>query len=193
LLLLLLCVVAGVLVVVLREEPPPPPPPPSLPAPEPPPPPPPEPLPPPVVVEPPKPKPAKAAAPTPAAPRKTAAAALGATVAVGGAVGGDPHVRKAMERALRGRLGAAEVPMSEATYSVTVQVDDQKANANEVTVRCALSIALLPKKNIVASLKARADAAGEGTPTEELLDDAATACGQSLASDLRSWLKSHPG
>ncbi len=112
---------------------------------------------------------------------------------VAGAVGGDPHVRKAMERALRGRLGAAEAPMSEATYSVTVQVDDQKANANEVTVRCAVSIALLPKRNIVASLKARADAAGEGTPTDELLTDAATACGQSLAGDVRTWLKRHPG
>jgi hypothetical protein len=114
-------------------------------------------------------------------------------VAVGAAVGGAPHVRKAMERALRGRLGSAEAPMSQATYSVTVQVSDQKANANEVTVRCAMSIALLPKKNIVASLKARADAAGEGTPTDELLADAATACGQSLAGDLRNWLKSHPG
>ena len=81
-------------------------------------------------------------------------------MAVGAAVGGAPHVRKAMERALRGRLGSAEAPMSQATYSVTVQVSDQKANANEVTVRCAMSIALLPKKNIVASLKASAAAAG---------------------------------
>lgn len=96
-----------------------------------------------------------------------------------------------MERALRGRLSAAEAPASEATYSLTVQIDDTKASADEVTVRCAVSIALLPKKNVVASLKARADAAGEGTPTEELLDDAATACGQTLGDDIRGWLRSH--
>ena len=182
-----------VLVVALcdEESPPPPPPPPPRPPPvvvvEPPPPPPIE-----VVPEPPPPQKAKA---TKQATQKSASASasrnVGSTVVVANATGGEAHVRKAMERALRSTLGAVERPAADATYSLTVTVTDTRNSADDVTVRCVVSIALLPKKNLVASLKARADAAGEGTPTDELIEGAAAACGQTLGSDIRSWLRSN--
>ena len=184
-----------VLVVALcdEESPPPPPPPPPRPPPvvvvEPPPPPPIE-----VVPEPPPPQKAKA---TKQATQKSASASasasrnVGSTVVVANATGGEAHVRKAMERALRSTLGAVERPAADATYSLTVTVTDTRNSADDVTVRCVVSIALLPKKNLVASLKARADAAGEGTPTDELIEGAAAACGQTLGSDISSWLRSN--
>ncbi len=182
------------LVALCGKDPPPPPPPPPPPVVELPP----APLPviearPPSIQLPPTPEPKKTKPKkTATAPSKRAAVeAVGSTVVVTGGQGGGSAVHKATERALRGRLSSVEVPASEANYSLTVQIQESKANADEVTVRCAVSIALLPKKNVVASLKARADAAGEGTPTAELFDDAATACGQTLGGDIRAWLKRH--
>lgn len=192
-LLLLLLVPVIALVSLQGEDPPPPPPPPPPPAIElPPPPPPPEPLPvEPAPVDAPKPKP-KADKPKPAATPKPAPASTagGSTISVGGATGGAVHVRQAMERALRKTLGTSEGGASSG-YSAMLTVETKAANENEVTVRCAVSIALLPKKNVVASLKARADAAGEGTPTDELFDDAAAACGTDLGTEIRRWLKTH--
>lgn len=194
-LLLLLLIPFIVLIALSGEDPPPPPPPPPVVVVEPPPPPP-EPLPPPPA---PEPEPTKKKTPkAAAAPKKTSSSSsssssrnVGSTVVVANATGGEAHVRKATERALRSTLSAVERPTSEATYSLTVTVTDIRNSADDVTVRCVASIALLPKKNLIASLKARADAAGEGTPTDELLEDAAAACGQTLGGDIRGWLRSN--
>jgi len=119
--------------------------------------------------------------------------AAATTVVVGDLTGGDPLVRKAMQRAFKGSLGRLDVrARAESGYSVTVHVDEQKQRGDEITVRCAVTVSLLPKRNVLASLKARADVEGTGTPVDELFNDAAEACGQALAKDLTGWVRAHP-
>ena len=108
-------------------------------------------------------------------------------------VGGDAVVRKAMVRAFgRGLKGLQMRAQSDTGYSVTLHVDEQQQRGEVVVVRCAVAIALLPRQNILASLKARAEVEGSDTPVDELFGDAAEACGQTLASDLAAWVKAHP-
>ena len=123
--------------------------------------------------------------------------AVTTTVVIGEALGGDASVRKTALRAFSRSVTRLDVrPRADSGYSVTVHVDEQKERASgstiEVTVRCGVTIALLPKKNVLASLKTRADVEGEGTPVDELFNDAAEACGQALGKDLTGWVKAHP-
>ena len=107
--------------------------------------------------------------------------------------GGDSATRKALVRAFTSSLARVDVlQQSNTGYSVTVIVDDQKSSGDDVTVKCAVSVAQLPQQKVLLSLKARADASGEGADGDELLDDAAAACGQSLGKDLTSWIERHP-
>ncbi len=191
LLLLLITIPVGVGVGLLfkgSDEPPivePPPPPPIVEVPPPPPelPPPPPEAPPPA----PPPSPPKGGNGKKVVVEKTPA---GGTMAIGG-VTGDASLLKQIERGIRGRVGSMVVPMTKATYSVTLNVEASSKRDN-ATVRCSASVAANPKKNIIASLKSRADVAGENTPTPELEDAATQACANSLGNDLKSWIKAHP-
>lgn len=108
------------------------------------------------------------------------------------AVGGTPVVRKALVRSLSGSLPSFDVrARAESGYALTLGIDDEE-RADAVTLRCTASLALLPKKNVLASFRARADAEGEGTPVDELADDAAQACGRELGQDVSAWLRAHP-
>jgi hypothetical protein len=187
LLLLLLGVPLGYAIVSsLEEDPPPPPPPPPLPpvavAPPPPPAPSPEPPPPPPprapVVRPP---------PPPPPPR---ARATGATASLGGTTG-DPGLRRQIEQRIQKKLGPLLVPSAEARYSLTLTVEQKTVGRDQVTVRCGVNIAAMPRRTIEGSLKSRADVAGEGTSLEELADDAVAACADSLAQDIKGWLATH--
>lgn len=190
-LLLLLLAAGGIGIALLTREPPPAPPP--VPAPLPPPPPP---APPPAPLPPPPPEPPK----TPRAPKtkatpveKPAPPSSTHSIVIGAASGGDDGVRKALSRSFARGLDRLDVRgRSDSGYLVSVFVDDAKhtktGEGDDVTVRCRLSIAQLPKKNVLASLKARADASGEGTDVDELLGDAADACGATLAKDLSAWV-----
>ena len=121
------------------------------------------------------------------------ARAIPTTIVIAETVGGDAVVRKALVRAFgRGLKGLDLRAQADTGYSVTIHVDEQQQRGEEVTVRCALSVALLPKQHILASLKARADVAGADTPVDELYGDAAEACGQAIAKDLTTWVKAHP-
>jgi hypothetical protein len=123
---------------------------------------------------------------------KRKAAAL-APVVFDSVTGGDGLVRKALERTLKDTLSDAGVDVArDAGYAVTLRVDDLKESGAELTLRCGLSIARLPGRNILGSLRARADVSGEGTDRAELVGDAAEACGKSLADDLTGWLRTHP-
>jgi len=89
------------------------------------------------------------------------------------------------------KLGALIVPAGEARYSLTLTVDQQAAGRDQVTVRCGVTIAAMPRRTIEGSLKSRADVAGEGTTLDELADDAVVACADSLAQDIKGWLRRH--
>lgn len=93
---------------------------------------------------------------------------------------------------MKAKLGAASVPEGEASYSLTLSVDRSSSSKDQVTVRCGVSIAAMPRRTIAASLKSRADVAGEGTSMDELADDAVAACADSLAQDLKGWLRKNP-
>ena len=122
-----------------------------------------------------------------------AARAPQTTIVIAETVGGDAVVRKAMVRAFgRGLKGLQMRAQSDTGYSVTLHVDEQQQRGEVVVVRCAVAIALLPRQNILASVKARAEVEGSDTPVDELYGDAAEACGQTLASDLAAWVKAHP-
>lgn len=193
LLLLVLGISLGIAVGSLfkRDPPPPPPPPPTVvdvPAPPP--------VPVPVEVAPPPPPPPPVHKPVkqvqrPAPPPPSSS--VGATIVLASAVGGDVGIRRQVEKAIQSKLGGvvASSP-SAATYSVTVNVNQSSSSRDQASVVCNASIAVMPKKTIIASLKSRADVAGEGTPLDELYDDAAAACAKSLATDVRSWLKANP-
>jgi hypothetical protein len=113
-------------------------------------------------------------------------------VSLGGTTG-DPGLRRQIEQRLKAKLGAgAVVPDSEAAYSLTLSVDRSSAGRDQVTVRCGVSIAAMPRRTIAASLKSRADVAGEGTTMDELADDAVAACADSLAQDIKAWLRRNP-
>jgi hypothetical protein len=198
---LVLAVFAGLLIgvvgfVLLRPSPapPPPPPPPPVAAEEPPPPPPP---PPPVIEEPPPP-PKKASVSTPKPKAATPSTGTSSTsIALTAPIGGDKPVREALVRAFRGGLrGVPVVDVAGAGYAITLAIEDQqhagKGGVDEVTVKCTVSIAEMPRKTLKASLRARADAAGEGVDVDELFADAAVACGKTLGGDLSAWLKKNP-
>lgn len=112
---------------------------------------------------------------------------------ISSASGGDTGVRKALVRAFTSSLSRLDVrQQSDSGYAITVIVDDQKHTGDDVTVKCAITVSQLPQKKVLASLKARADASGEGTDVDELFDDAASACGQSLGKDLTAYIEKHP-
>jgi hypothetical protein len=187
LLLLLLGVPLGYAIVSSLTGEPPPPPPPVVVAP----PPPPQEESPPSRQEPPPPPPpppSRMPAVRPLPPPR--ATSMGATASLGGTTG-DPGLRRQVEQRLLKKLGALIVPAGEARYSLTLSVDQQAAGQDEVTVRCGVSIAALPHRTIEGSLKSRADVAGEGTTLDELADDAVVACADSLAEDIRAWLRRH--
>lgn len=130
-----------------------------------------------------------AKAPRPATKQKASAG----RIVVGTVTGGDATVRKALLKAFRGALGRVDVvDQADSGYAITVIIDKQEQSGDDVTVRCAASVAELPLKKVVASLKARADASGENTDVGELMDDAATACGQTLGKDVGAWVARHP-
>ena len=191
LLLVLLLAAAGIGIALLMKQPPPAPPPVAA---APPPPPPHAPLPPPPAPVEPSKTPAVKSTPKPRAPSlEKEPPSSTQTVVVGEASGGDAGVRKALSRSFSRGLGKLDVRQrADSGYAVAVFVDDAKhtktSEGDDVTVKCRLSIAQLPKKNVLASLKARADASGEGTDVDELLGDAADACGATLAKDLASWV-----
>lgn len=115
-----------------------------------------------------------------------------APVVVDSVVGVDRAARDAVERGLRRRLGDAGVGVAHgAGYAITLRVDVE-SEGSAVTVRCAASLARLPGRNVVGSLKARADVEGEGASPAELTDDAAAACANALGNDLTAWLVKHP-
>ncbi|MDP2344200.1 MAG: hypothetical protein Q8O67_24795 [Deltaproteobacteria bacterium] len=142
----------------------------------------------PVVVPPPR------VAPVAQRPRTPVVAKpIATTVVVGDVTGGDPLVRKALQRTFARSLGRLDVrPRSETGYAVTMHIDEHKAKGEAITLRCSVTVSLLPRRNVLASLKARADVEGSGTPIDELFNDAAEACGQALGKDLTGWVKSHP-
>ncbi len=195
LLLLLLGIILGIAVGGLFKSDPPPPP-----APPPPPPtvevlpPPPPPV--PVEVAPPPPPPPPVQRPVKQVQRPQPpppSIGVGATIVIASAVGGDVGIRRQVEKALQSKLGGVVAASpSRATYSVTVNVNQSSSSRDQASVVCNASVAVMPKKTIVASLKSRADVAGEGTPLDELYDDAAAACAKSLAADVRAWLKANP-
>ena len=189
LLVLLLGVPLGVLVGrALKPAPaPPPPPPPVAIAPVD------KPAPPPVVAPPPPAPPPPTIVKEPKSPPKRPAEppkAKTATMTFSG-VTGNTALRAPLERGLKTKLASVTVPEGQASYSVTVNVA-ASGGTDDVTVRCNASIAALPKKTIVASLKSRADVAGENTPREELEDTATETCAKSLADDLKGWLRANP-
>ena len=147
-----------------------------------------------VVPPPTRPTPVKA----PARPRASSSSSspsssAGPTIILAAAVGGDVAIRRQVERALQGRLGSlVAASPSQASYSVMVNVDQSSSSRDQATVACSASIAVMPRRTITASLKSRADVAGEGTPLDELFDDAAAECAKSLAADVKAWLKAHP-
>ena len=146
-----------------------------------------------IVPPPARPTPVKQAA-RPRAPASSASSSsAGPTIILANAVGGDVAIRRQVERALQGRLASlVAVSPSQASYSVMVNVDQSSSSRDQATVACIASIAVMPRRTITASLKSRADVAGEGTPLDELFDDAAAECAKSLAADVKAWLKAHP-
>ncbi len=114
----------------------------------------------------------------------------GSTASIGGTTG-DPGLRRQIEQRIQKKLGALVVPAGEARYSLTLTVDQQTVGRDQVTVRCGVTMAAMPRRTIEGSLKSRADVAGEGTSLEELADDAVAACADSLAQDIKGWLRTH--
>ena len=146
-----------------------------------------------VVPPPTRPTPVKAPVRPRARASSASATAAGPTIILAAAVGGDVAIRRQVERALQGRLGSlVAASPSQASYSVMVNVDQSSSSRDQATVACSASIAVMPRRTITASLKSRADVAGEGTPLDELFDDAAAECAKSLAADVKAWLKAHP-
>jgi hypothetical protein len=100
--------------------------------------------------------------------------------------------REAAEQALRRRLQKAGVASSgDRGIAVMMRVDADDG-PGVARVRCGVSIARLPGRNVVGSLSARADVDGEGVSSGELAHDAGEACGATLADDLTAWLARHP-
>jgi hypothetical protein len=185
-LLLLLGVPLGYAIVSSLEDAPPPPPPPP-PAPE--------------VVAPPPPEPSPAAPPPPPPPSPRPpvvrpppppprATTAGATASLD-ATTGDPGLRRQIEQRIQKKLGPLLVSPSAARYSLTLTVDKKTIGRDQVTVRCGVNIAAMPRRTIEGSLTSRADVAGEGTDLDELADDAVAACADSLAQDIKAWLRNH--
>jgi hypothetical protein len=112
-------------------------------------------------------------------------------VVIASVSGGDGVVRGAVEGAFRRSLSRAGVePAGDAAHSVTLRVENSDAG-DTLTVRCSVSIARLPGRNVVGALSARADVGAGDAPVDELYGDAADACARTLAGDLASWLRSH--
>lgn len=107
---------------------------------------------------------------------------------------GDGTARVAAERTLRRRLAAAGLATDGRTgVAVSLRVDVAGGGGATVDVRCGLSLARLPRRNVVGSFSARAAADGDGTPAQELANDAGEACGAALADDLMAWLQKDRG
>jgi len=109
-------------------------------------------------------------------------------------VSGDPRAREAVARALRQRLQEIGVDEGDgATFAVTLRADAADDGGGGATrVRCGLSLARQPDRQLAGSLSAHADVEGEGSTPAELAADAATACGAALADDLAAWLRRRP-
>lgn len=132
-------------------------------------------------------RPRPAAATTTPRARRTRALAPVVVEHVGGA---DRKANAAIERVLRRRFVGSEGGARDAGYAATIRVDvDSEGSA--VTVRCDAALARLPGRNVVGSLKARADVEGDGASPGELAEDAANACAEALADDVAGWVARH--
>jgi len=152
----------------------------------------PEPEPEPEVLPPPPPPPPKRPSQPKTPKTPTPPKAAGASVAIAGTTGDDGGLRALLERRFTSGLGASLVSERQADYAVTLNISRKSSGPDDVTVTCNAGVAVMPKRTIVASLKSRADVAGENTPTAELADDAAKACANSLLADLKGWLRANP-
>jgi hypothetical protein len=108
-------------------------------------------------------------------------------------VSGDPVARAAVARALRQRLQEEGVDEGDgANVAITLRADGADVDGGATRVRCSVSLARQPGRQVAGSLSAHADVEGEGVPPAELAADAAQACGAALADDLAAWLRRHP-
>ncbi len=113
-------------------------------------------------------------------------------MAIAGNTGADGALRSLLERRFTAGLGDSLVPERSADYAVTLNIVRTSSGPDDVTVTCNAGISVMPKRTIIASLKSRADVAGENTPTDELADEAGKACAKSLLADLKGWLRANP-
>jgi outer membrane biosynthesis protein TonB len=105
---------------------------------------------------------------------------------------GPAAVRDQFMQVFRTRSSLQVVPSSSpATHAITLRMSSKSTSKDDATVSCAASIAKEPGAQVVASLRTEAAAAGENTPTVELVGDAASACATELAADVAKWIRSH--